>query len=118
MLLTFFEICLGIIFVVECFVDYLWLDILFWSVIIVTIIDAWIRTHLYSKHTFRCKNCGGSFTMRGRRLLNRLGPWKMPIRINQGKEIEPRVYSRSHIECPEVRVGYMCPLDGRVRYCY
>lgn len=105
MLLTIVEICLGIIFVVECFVDYLWLDILFWSIIIVTIIGALIRTRMYSKHTFRCKNCGGSFTMRGRRLLNRLGPWKMPIRIKQGKEIEPCIYSRSHIECPE------CGLD-------
>ena len=95
MLLTIVEICLGIIFVVGCFVDYLWLDILFWSIIIVTIIDAWIRTQLYSKHTFRCKNCGGSFA-----ILNRLGPWKMPIRIKQGKEIEPRVYRRNYTIVP------------------
>ena len=101
MVLTIVEICLGIIFVVECFVDYLWLDILFWSMIIVTIMDAWIRTRMYSKHTLRCKDCGKIFLLKGYKLVNVYGPWQMPLRVKNGQEIEPRIYSRSHIECPE-----------------
>ena len=109
MLLTFFEICLGIIFVVTCFVDYLWFDILFWSIIIVTIIDALIRTLIYAKHTYRCKNCGKSFTLKGPRLFNVYAPWRMPIRVKNRQEIEPRMYSRSWIKCLECG-SYECVL--------
>ena len=109
MLLTFFEICLGIIFVATCFVDYAWIYILFWIIIVLTIIDALIRACIYAKHTFRCKDCGKSFSLKGYRLVNAYGPWKMPIRVKQGKEIEPRIYSRSWIKCPECG-SYECVL--------
>ena len=109
MLLTLFEICLGIIFVVTCFVDHVWPHILFWSVIVLTVVDALIRTRILSKRTFQCKDCGHHFSLKGRRLFNKLGPWKMPNRIKHGNEIEPRVYGRSHIECPACD-SYKCVL--------
>lgn len=109
MLLTFFEICLGIIFVVTCFVDYTWIYILFWIIIVLTIIEALIRARIYAKHTFRCKDCGKSFSLKGYRLFNVYAPWRMPIRVKNGQEIEPRIYSRSWIKCPECG-SYECVL--------
>ena len=109
MLLTFFEICLGIIFVATCFVDYTWIYILFWIIIVLTIIDALIRTLIYAKHTYRCKNCGKSFTLKGPRLFNVYAPWRMPIRVKNRQEIEPRMYSRSWIKCLECG-SYECVL--------
>jgi ribosomal protein S14 len=101
MLLTIVEICLGIIFVATCFVDYAWIYILFWIIIVLTIIDALIRARIYAKHTFRCKDCGKSFTLKGPRLFNVYAPWRMPIRVKNRQEIEPRMYSRSWIKCLE-----------------
>ena len=109
MLLTFFEICLGIIFVATCFVDYAWIYILFWIIIVLTIIDALIRTLIYAKHTYRCKNCGKSFTLKGYRLFNVYAPWRMPIRVKNRQEIEPHMYSRSWIKCLECG-SYECVL--------
>ena len=112
MLLTFFEICLGIIFVATCFVDGVWMDILlvpFVIILVLTIIDALIRTLIYAKHTYRCKNCGKSFTLKGPRLFNVYAPWRMPIRVKNGQEIEPRMYNRSWIKCLECD-SYECVL--------
>lgn len=112
MLLTFFEICLGIIFVATCFVDGVWMDILlvpFVIILVLTIIDALIRTLIYAKHTYRCKNCGKSFTLKGPRLFNVYAPWRMPIRVKNRQEIEPRMYSRSWIKCLECG-SYECVL--------
>ena len=109
MLLTFFEICLGIIFVVTCFVDYAWIYILFGIIIVLTIIEALIRTRIYVKHTYRCKNCGKRFSLKGYRLFNVYAPWRMPIRVKNGQEIEPRIYGRSWIKCLECG-SYECVL--------
>ena len=109
MLLTFFEICLGIIFVATCFVDYAWIYILFWIIIVLTIIDALIRARIYAKYTFRCKDCGKSFSLKGPRLFNVYAPWRMPIRVKNRQEIEPRMYSRSWIKCLECG-SYECVL--------
>ena len=109
MLLTFFEICLGIIFVATCFVDYAWIYILFWIIIVLTIIEALIRTRIYVKHTYRCKNCGKRFSLKGYRLFNVYAPWRMPIRVKNGQEIEPRIYGRSWIKCLECG-SYECVL--------
>lgn len=109
MLLTFFEICLGIIFVVTCFVDYAWIYILFGIIIVLTIIEALIRTRIYVKHTYRCQNCGKRFSLKGYRLFNVYAPWRMPIRVKNGQEIEPRIYGRSWIKCLECG-SYECVL--------
>ena len=112
MLLTFFEICLGIIFVATFIADDLWMDILFVLfviIIVLTIIDALIRVRIYATHTCRCKNCGKSFSLKGHRLFNVYAPWRMPIRVKNGQEIEPRIYSRSWIKCLECG-SYECVL--------
>ena len=64
MLLTFFEICMGVIGILMFFVDSLISTVLFGIVIIPSIIEALIRVRIYSKHTFQCKDCGKSFSMK------------------------------------------------------
>ena len=64
-------------------------------------VDALIRTCKLSKRTFRCKDCGNSFTMKWHKLFGALVRWKAPIEMKNGKETESNAYERAHIKCPK-----------------
>lgn len=64
-------------------------------------VDALIRTCKLSKRTFRCKDCGNSFTMKWHKLFGALVRWKAPVEMKNGKETESNAYERAHIKCPK-----------------
>lgn len=102
MLLTTFEICVGLIILLLFIVDNYWMpNILFLILMIPSIMEAMIRTFMFSKRLFQCKGCGKSFSVNGYKLFKELYPWKMPIQIRDGKEIESRIYGRSWLKCPD-----------------
>jgi ribosomal protein S27E len=64
-------------------------------------VDALIRTCKLSKRTFRCKDCGNSFTMKWHKLFGALLRWKAPVEMKNGKETESNAYERAYIKCPK-----------------
>ena len=78
-----------------------WVIVFFLLLLMPSYVDALIRTCKLSKRTFRCKDCGNSFTMKWHKLFGALVRWKAPVEMKNGKETESNAYERAHIKCPK-----------------
>ena len=99
-------VCLFLLQLLRCIVENSWRpDILFAILpmlfLLPIYVNALIRTCKLSKRTFRCKDCGNSFTMKWHKLFGALVHWKTPVEMKNGKETESNAYERAHIKCPK-----------------
>ena len=78
-----------------------WVIVFFLLLLMPSYVDALIRTCKLSKRTFRCKDCGNSFTMKWHKLFGALVRWKAPVEMKNGKETESNAYERAYIKCPK-----------------
>ena len=96
-----YDIFLIGIFIVLLVTTREWVIVFFLLLLMPSYVDALIRTCKLSKRTFRCNDCGNSFTMKWHKLFGALVRWKAPVEMKNGKETESNAYERAYIKCPK-----------------
>lgn len=102
MLLSLFNILAFGLEIVIIFCDFPHIVDVIWFCIVLfpAVIDALIRSLIYKKRLFKCKNCGEEFQQKWSFLFGKFAPWKLPRRIQNGVEAESCLYGKAWITCP------------------